>query len=88
MNRYVVEFYYWHEGSGISHSEIFDSFDLVEGNEPTVADYIDNSDLEWNQFEDSCDLLIIELWKNDFLIERVMWDEDGIENDDLTGWGM
>lgn len=88
MDKYRVDFFYWHEGSGISHGETFDSFDLVEGNDPTIADYIDNSDLEWNQFEDSCDVLIIELWKNNLLIERVMWDEDGIENDDLTGWRM
>lgn len=86
MNKYTVEFIYWHEESGYSHSETFDSFEMADGNEPTVADYIDNSDLEWKQFSVNCDMVAIELRRNGKLIERAFWDETGLDYDDLEGY--
>ena len=86
MNKYTSAFIYWHEGSGYSHSETFDSFEMADGNESTVADYIDNSDLEWKQFSDYCDVVAIELRRNGKLIERAFWDETGLDYDDLEGY--
>ena len=45
--RYRIDFYYWHYGNGYSHTETFDTFDAEN---PIIEDYINNSDLEWNQF--------------------------------------
>ena len=78
--RYRIDFSYWHYGSGYSHTETFDAFD--EEN-PTIEDYINNSDLEWNQFADYCDMIMISMYDDGKLISRAYWDEDGIIYDEL-----
>lgn len=78
--RYRVDFSYWHYGSGYSHTETFDVFNAED---PTIEDYINNSDLEWNQFSDFCDMVMISLYDHGKLIGRAYWDEDGIRYDEL-----
>lgn len=78
--RYRVDFSYWHYGSGYSHTETFDAFNAED---PTIEDYINNSDLEWNQFADYCDMIMISLYDQGKLIGRAYWDEDGIRYDEL-----
>ena len=73
--RYRIDFSYWHYNSGYSHTETFDSF-MAE--DPSINDYIDSSDLEWNQFSDFCDMIMISLYDDESLISRAYWDEDGI----------
>ena len=73
--RYRVDFSYWHYGSGYSHTETFDVFNVED---PTIEDYINNSDLEWNQFADYCDMIMISLYDDRNLISRAYWDEDEI----------
>lgn len=75
---YTVEFSYWHYESGYSHTEIFDSFKGDNDCDPNIEDYIDCSDLEWNQFADYCDMIMITIWKDGEIVSRAYWDEDGI----------
>ena len=79
--RYRIDFSYWHYNSGYSHTETFDAFNYyntVPGTTPEIADYINNSDLEWIQFADFCDTIMISLYDDKNLISRAYWDEDGI----------
>lgn len=76
--RYRIDFSYWHYGSGYSHTETFDVFGVNDGTTPTIEDYIENSDLEWSQFADYCDMIMISLYDDENLISRAYWDEDGI----------
>ena len=82
--RYRVDFRYWHVGSGFSHVETMDAFDLPDGIEPTISDYIENSDLEWNQFSNYCDAVRIEMVRGEDNepIDIVWWDEDGMTESD------
>ena len=82
--RYRIDFRYWHVGSGFSHVETMDAFDLPDGIKPTISDYIDNSDIEWNQFADYCDAIRIEMVReeDDEPIDIVWWDEDGMTESD------
>ena len=82
--RYRIDFRYWHVGSGFSHVETMDAFDL-DGIEPTISDYIENSDLEWNQFSNYCDAIRIEMVRgeDDEPIDIVWWDEDGMTESDV-----
>lgn len=49
-----------------------------------IPDYIENSDLEWNQFCNYCDAIRIEMWRgeDDEPIDIVWWDEDGMTESD------
>ena len=76
--RYRINFSYWHYGSGYSHTETFDVFDVNDGTTPTIEDYIEYSDLEWSQFADFCDMIMISLYDDKNLISRAYWDGDGI----------
>ena len=78
--RYRIDFSYWHCGSGYSHTETFDAFNAEN---PTIEDYINNSDLEWNQFADYCDMIMISLYDDGKLISRAYWDEDGIRTEEF-----
>lgn len=82
--RYRIDFRYWNSGSGFSHVETMDAFELPDGIEPTISDYIENSDLEWNQFSNYCDAIRIEMVReeDDKPIEVVWWDEDGMTESD------
>ncbi len=83
--RYRVDFRYWNNGRGFSHVETMDTFDLPEGIEPTISDYIENSDLEWNQFSNYCDAIHIEIMReeDDEAIAIAWWDEDGMTESDV-----
>lgn len=83
--KYTIEFAYWHFGSGYSHTEIFDSFDGNGDHCPTIGEYLDCSDLEWNQFADYCDAIRIEMVReeDDEPIDIVWWDEDGMTESDV-----
>lgn len=84
--RYRIDFSYWHYGSGYSHTETFDIFNYyntVQGTTPEIADYINNTDLEWNQFADYCDMIMISLYDDGKLISRAYWDEDGIRTEEF-----
>ena len=84
--RYRIDFSYWHYGSGYSHTETFDTFgyyNTVPGTAPEITDYINNSDLEWNQFADYCDMIMISMYKDGKLISRAYWDEDGIRTEEF-----
>ena len=81
---YTVEFSYWHYGSGYSHTEIFDSFKA--DSDPSIEDYIDCSDLEWDQFADYCDMVMITMWKDGEIVARAYWDDDGIRHEEVDGY--
>lgn len=83
---YTVEFSYWHCGSGYSHTEIFDSFKADSDHDPSIEDYIDCSDLEWSQFADYCDMVMITIWKENEIVARAYWDEDGIRHEEVDGY--
>ena len=84
--KYTIEFAYWHFGSGYSHTEIFDSFDGNGDHYPTIGEYLDCSDLEWNQFADYCDMIMITMWKDGEIVSRAYWDGDGIRYEELDGY--
>lgn len=84
--RYRIDFSYWHYESGYSNTETFETFNYYNtepGTTPEIAEYINDTDLKWNQFADYCDMIMISLYEDGKLISRAYWDEDGIRTEEF-----